>query len=385
LRLLLAVCGVAAVGGLLLAIAAPVGQAAGTAGASQLLHAALADAEARGSVHLATSDVLNSEETTFADDVATRAGRRDIAVSDGSRAQIVVTGQLVYISGNRQALAGYFGFSATVAARIGTGWFSTPVSKIGPAALATAAVLPSALAEITPAANLTEMTPSTLGGEAVIGIQGSAPAALKLPGVETLYVSRSPRPLPVFATIVLTNPGNAGETINTTLGDWGERVAIATPMHAIPLSRLQPAKVAPAPPPPTSGFTAPKPGGWDFEQTILQSTFPSGVWTPLDGVSGGAVITRTCSGHCAYAISGWNPPPGGLLQLQPSGHSWQGTSTGTAICASRNQQPSSVSEHWTLDFTNNGRTMWAQITVIDSAGCLPGHGTAVIQGTWQDA
>jgi hypothetical protein len=234
-RWLSAVASLAVVCGLLLGPGAGGGQAAPQPTAAQLLHTALADAAARGSVHQTLSEVFGTRRATYSDDVSTSSGRQAITASGGIQAHVLVLAHVAYISGNEAGLVSYFGFPAAIAKRVGNRWVSVPSSTGAYATVSAAATLSSALADITPSGQLTTTAPTTIAGQAVVGIRGRPPASLRQTGTATIYVTRSSHPLPVYVTITLAN---AAGTVTSTLSNWGERVAITAPANAIPASRL---------------------------------------------------------------------------------------------------------------------------------------------------
>jgi hypothetical protein len=142
------------------------------------------------------------------------------------------------LSGNRAALVHYFGFPAAVAREVGSRWVSIPSSGSGYSTVAAGATLSSAIALLAIPGHVTETNPTTVDGQAVVGIQGDVP----IPGsphtsvAATLYVSRTTSPLPVAATSTFSKGGSA----TITLSHWGETVALTAPPNAVPESQLQP-------------------------------------------------------------------------------------------------------------------------------------------------
>jgi hypothetical protein len=235
-RLLAAAGGLTIAGSSLLGVAA--GQAAQRPNASQLLRVALADAMSRGSVHQTTWAVSGAKRQTLSDDVAVHSGRQDMTRSGGIHAQILVINEVAYFAGNQTTLVKYFGLPAAVARAVGDRWVSVPASSSAYAAVATSATLPSALGQITPTGQLTELRPTTINHQWVIGIRGQVQSSSKEIRTETLYVTESPHPLPVSATISFSTKGRSLGTIYTTLVDWGESVVIKPPSNSIPINRV---------------------------------------------------------------------------------------------------------------------------------------------------
>jgi len=210
-----------------------------TASPAQLLRSAFADDTARGSFHFAASTVQAGKTVTFSDDVALDEGRQIVTISGGARFSALVVAGVAYMSGNETALVDYFGFSAAVAREVGERWISVPRSSSAYADVAGGVTVSSALAQITPAGTLTETAPTTLDGQAVIGVSGRLPAAYGQPGSMTTYVIRGSSPLPVLMTITLRASGHvsAGHG-SASVSDWGEHVTVSAPTNAIPLSKI---------------------------------------------------------------------------------------------------------------------------------------------------
>jgi hypothetical protein len=205
--------------------------------AAQLLKTALGDATARGSVHERTVEVAGSRRVTFSDDVTADSGRQNITASGGISAHVLVIGKTAYISGNQPALITYFGFPRADATSIGDRWVSVPSTNPDYANVAGDATLPSSLANLVPPGELTELGASKLDGESVVGLREALPASFGAKGTMTIYVTRSTRPLPVFATLTARHAGVTG-TETTSWSDWGEPVSLKRPTDVIPSGKL---------------------------------------------------------------------------------------------------------------------------------------------------
>jgi hypothetical protein len=232
LRLL--ACGVAVIA---MCAAGAVARATAQQSAAQLRSTALADADERGSVREVESERTRSLVATFTEDLATHDGRQNITRSGGEQAHVLIVGDTAYVAGNRAALIHYFGFPAAVASKIGARWVSIPSSSSAYSTVAGDATLPSAMTALAIAGKLTETAPTTINGQAVIGVRtkasipGTSPATL----AATLYISRASEPLPVRASYTSSKGGSA----TITLSNWGEKIAFTAPTNAIPLSQLE--------------------------------------------------------------------------------------------------------------------------------------------------
>ena len=211
-------------------------QATTAPSAAELMRTALSDADARGSVHEAESETTPSLTGALSDDVATHEGRQYITRSGGVQAHVLIIAGVAYISGNQATLVHYFGLPSAVAREVGSRWVSIPSSNSGYSTVAADATLSSAIASLAIPGHITETKPTTIDGQAVVGIHGDMP----IPGspqtsvVATLYVSRTSRPLPVGATYTY----GKGGTATITLSHWGETVALSAPTNTIAASKL---------------------------------------------------------------------------------------------------------------------------------------------------
>ncbi len=210
-------------------------QAAQTRTAAQLLKAAFSDATASGSVHQSMINVSEGLSSTFSDDVATDSGRQNITRSGGINAHVLVIGKTAYISGDLAALTTYFGFSRSIATKIGDRWVSIASTNAGYATVASDATLTSVMTNLTPHGQLTELAATEMHGQSVIGVRGALPSSLN--GTVTVYITRSTHPLPVFAVFKAQARGIT-VTSTSTMSAWGERLALKRPADVISASKL---------------------------------------------------------------------------------------------------------------------------------------------------
>ena len=209
--------------------------AAGDSAATRLLASALQDASAKGSVHEVGVAVSGRQKVTIVDDIATHEGRQDVNHYGNEQAQVLVVNGTAYLSGNRAALTGYFGFTASAAHKIGTRWVSVPRANRNYAELSVGLTLASALSQLAPPAPLSETAPTTIDGQSVIGIRGTPPKQAGAVASSILYVSRSPHPLPVRLSVsVTTNASTVSSTVDLSV--WGEHVSVTPPSDVVPMS-----------------------------------------------------------------------------------------------------------------------------------------------------
>ncbi len=199
--------------------------------ASGLLDQALADARAKGSFHQALTQTVGGVRGSLADDVTLTSGRQAISSSDGTRAEVEVVGSTAYMSGNQYALKSYFKFTSKQIAVIGSNWVSIPSTSTAFASVAYDVTVPTALAEVVPSGHLTQGPKTAINGQQVVAISGDAPTAFAggTDGKATIYITASSDPLPVRASIEVTQANSARLTLTGTMDDWGERVAVTPP------------------------------------------------------------------------------------------------------------------------------------------------------------
>ena len=168
------------------------------------------------------------------DDVTMRNGRQHITRADGVDAHVALIGSVAYVSGNYQALTGYFGLSASVAHLVGTRWIRVPSSDRGwYPNIAADATLSSALSEIEPTGNLVELPARTIDGLPVVGVRGGMPKGFVGGGTDTVWLTRSAHPALVSAVLA-----NASQKVTITFSHWGERVVIAPPSDWIAVNKI---------------------------------------------------------------------------------------------------------------------------------------------------
>lgn len=199
-------------------------------GASALLNRAFADARAKSSFHQAVTQVVGGVRGSLADDVTVTAGRQQITSTDGTRAEVEVIGRAAYVTGNQHALKQFFRFTSNQISVIGSNWVSIPSTNTAFASIAYDVTVPTALAEVAPSGHLTEAR-ATVNGQRVIAISGGVPTAFAggTAGSATIYVTATSDPLPVRATLQVTQSNHKRLRLTATMGDWGEHVAVTPP------------------------------------------------------------------------------------------------------------------------------------------------------------
>jgi hypothetical protein len=208
---------------------------AASAAPAQLVHSAVRDAVARGSVHLVESVRLSATvKGTISGDIAAHDGQQAFRLSGVGDMRVEVVGGIAYVTGSRQALVDVGGLSAALAAKAAAHWVSISPSNGAYATVAGGVTLSSALSEFMPQGALKELAPSSVDGQAVLGIRGAAGNGAGTKGETiTVYVSRSSKPLPV--RVVFGVSGGAVAVGTVDLSRWGGPVSIKAPSGALPI------------------------------------------------------------------------------------------------------------------------------------------------------
>jgi hypothetical protein len=91
--------------------------------------------------------------------------------------------------------------------------------------------LSSFLTEIMPAGPLTKTGRTTMDGQVVIGVRGTAPASDEMPAgaTDTVYIAATGQPLPVAC---LERVSTA--QVSVVFSQWGQAVTLQQPLHTVP-------------------------------------------------------------------------------------------------------------------------------------------------------
>jgi hypothetical protein len=196
---------------------------------------ALAAAEAAGSVHVDMTSSSGSGSTVYSTDVSSSAGRQVITITGGGNATVLDVAGVAYVSGNPAALVGFFGFPPAVSARLTGRWVSFRSGQPYYQQVVDAMTLGSAMGVVTLSGRLTSKGVRRVGGQPVVAVLGTAPS---VPGVPartkaTLYVATTGRMLPVSYA-----EASGSIRLSAEFSRWGEKVTVAAPRDAIPISSV---------------------------------------------------------------------------------------------------------------------------------------------------
>jgi ketosteroid isomerase-like protein len=296
------------------------------------------------------------------DNVENQAGTQKIILKSGAIARVLVTGNEAYISGNATVLNQYFGFPTAIAQTVGNRWISIPPSSTDFAEVSYDATLATVLKDFSLTGHLTELAPSTMDGQSVIGILGTASVPGQPAGTVggTVYVSDSSKPLLVGAAYTFSKG-----TETSTLTHWDEHLALRPPSHVVALSVLEPASTA------------------KESTAALQTAERSAAGRAIESIVT-ALFTALKAKNYAAACNDYTPDVQRLTVVaakQISGETF--TTCARALAATTNAAPNANERlrqlgapHFT-DLSINGKT--ATITYSSVVGNLVAHSTIVAE------
>lgn len=209
--------------------------------AAQVLALANAAATAKRSVHLASTTSVAGQSQTSIYDVSTSQGIQTLSGSTGSSTVIVVNG-VAYQKGDAAFLQKAEGFPASAASELAGRWISFKPGDNGYQQISSGDTLSSALTEATPTGTLTLLKPTSVDGQAAVGVTGGLAADAAQSGVtgtEVLYVAEDAPHLPIQVVLHVTQAGQPGSA-TVTFSHWGESVNETAPTAAVPISALTP-------------------------------------------------------------------------------------------------------------------------------------------------
>lgn len=200
--------------------------------ASQVLTEAVAASTQEGSVHDVAVFTSGKISTAFVQDSTSHSGQQSITIGKTERASVILLDNVAYISGNKQAVVGFFGFPKSLGLALAEKWISFQPTDQGYSTVSAGVTLPAVLKEFAPTGPLSMSGQKKVDGKSVVGISGKIPG-----GRETLYVATSGSPLLVAVQASGHNGKHSG-TERITFSRWGESVNLSAPSGAVPLSAL---------------------------------------------------------------------------------------------------------------------------------------------------
>lgn len=203
---------------------------ASTPSASALMSLALANADKAGWVHEVELASAPGHSFSMDNDIGTSEGRQ-VIVTNGAHAEVIVFKKEAYIYGDKKAVADYFQLSTTDPAKYANKWLSIPVTSSGYATVSNAVTLKSDFTDVTIPGVVTLGPVTVVNGQKVTPIHGAAAATSTNPAIKaTLYVTTSSPVLPVELKLTSTQ-----ETVTASWTKWGQTVNLKAPAKSAPL------------------------------------------------------------------------------------------------------------------------------------------------------
>jgi hypothetical protein len=233
----------ALIGLLLVSLTATCDASAATPTPASSLQSSLAEAmtaaKTVGSARISVQFFTGSTSGRVVQDSTLHTGKQTTAIKK-EVVSVVLVGGAAYISGNTEGLTSYFGLPSSLASTLTDKWVSIQPTDSSFQSISGNVDLTSALANVTPGGTLVAGKRSKIDGKQVRSIGGDAPGGA---GRLTLFVAANKRALPV-AAVESNGSGKSATGEIVTFTHWGERVHVATPTTAVPLSAIQAASSA---------------------------------------------------------------------------------------------------------------------------------------------
>lgn len=203
------------------------------------LAATLTAAKSAGSARISVQFFTGSTSGRVVQDSTLHTGKQTTVIKK-EVVSVVLVGGAAYISGNTEGLTSYFGLPGSLASTLTGKWVSIQPTASSFQSISANVDLTTALANVTPGGTLVTGKRSKIDGKQVRSIGGNAPGGA---GKLTLFVAANKGALPVEAV----ESGGSGKSATgeiVTFTHWGERVHVAIPTTAVPLSAIQAASSA---------------------------------------------------------------------------------------------------------------------------------------------
>lgn len=177
-------------------------------------------------------------------DAGATSGSQSLTVANGKITEHMsaeVVGKTGYVMGNSTGLHNIIGLTSAQAKKYAGKWLSFPMSNTSLAQLAAGLVKSQVATELGISGPYAFVPDATVNGQHAVGIRGSVSTDNGGSVPEVLYVPSTGRPLPIEE---VTNPSAKphSSTIHGTVSfsNWGEKVSVKAPAHAVSLLSLAP-------------------------------------------------------------------------------------------------------------------------------------------------
>lgn len=226
---------------LLVPVAAACGgpSAGGLAGksAEQVIQLAQAAAKQKGSFHFVDQTGTGSDAQILTGDVSGTDTEEQVKGPNGTL-DVRLEGSTIYVQASTLVLENALKLPASVASSEAGKWISLLTTDV-PYQTAAKALEPTAeVAPYIPAGDLKIGSVTTLRGENVLAVSGTASTAAQGQAVATMYVSTTAPFVPVGASLAGTG-AQKSESEVVAFTAWGETVHPAVPAGAIAYSSLK--------------------------------------------------------------------------------------------------------------------------------------------------
>jgi hypothetical protein len=192
--------------------------------ASQLMSLAIHNAESAGWVHEVSNATRPGHTFSMVNDIGATQGRQ-VVVSDGAHARVLVLNGNAYLYGDNKAIANYFGLSTTDPQKYANQWLELKPSNSDYSTVSAAVTLASDFSHVSLPGSLREGRIVTIKGHKVRPISAHIAATSQTPAsTATLYITTSGRILPFEYRAVAK-----GFTSITSWSNWGNRVTLIAP------------------------------------------------------------------------------------------------------------------------------------------------------------
>jgi hypothetical protein len=211
--------------------------------AARLLKKALADGQARRSLHyVSVSSYADGAKVTIVGDVNRTAGFQTIVISaDGERGTMAIEliGNEAYFRGDRLALVAFQGLTPAQAMAAAGRWVSVVPSDPSFTDTAAALTVASVISEVSLTPPLGAAKASSLAGRPVVDLSGAwVGSGVPQHATAELAVSKGAVPLPVRFSGAAGTIGSDQFLETTVLSRWGEPVSVTAPRTSVPLSTI---------------------------------------------------------------------------------------------------------------------------------------------------
>lgn len=205
--------------------------------AEQVIQLAQAAANQKGSFHFVDETGTGSSAQVLTGDVSGADSEEQVKGPNGTLA-VRLLGSTIYVQASTLVLENALKLPASVASKEAGKWISLRPTD-APYQTAVKALEPdSEVAPYIPAGDLKVGSVTTLRGENVLAVSGTASTTAGAPAVATIYVSTTAPFVPVGASLTGTGSKSSDNEV-VAFAAWGETVHPSLPTGAVAYSSLK--------------------------------------------------------------------------------------------------------------------------------------------------